>query len=94
MSTETYHLKYIGLKIAKFDNTLHICNPNWSEYFRLELKGFSFSNLFGSIIYLFLYLLVATEIRGPAKVRPCLLSLDENWGKLSWNWEYKIIFES
>lgn len=94
MSTETYHLKYLGLKIAKFDNELHICDQNWSEYFKLELKGISFSNLFGSIIYLFLYFLVATETRGPAKVCPCLLSLDEKLGRLTWNWEYKIIFDS
>ena len=93
MSTETYDLSFLGLKIAKFNNELHICNTDWSQYIKLKLSGICLSHLFGSILQFILYLSVHKKDRGPAKVQSHLISLDEIWGKLIWTWDHKIVFD-
>ena len=90
LTTDHFHLPWLGLNILCSNSDIHICNRNWSQLIALPRQGFLISNLLSKIVYFLLAHFFSKQIRGPARVYKNLVELHERNGRLFFEWEIKV----
>ena len=83
----------LGANIIVARKRIHICKQNNIEVFSLTNKGLTLSHLFALILESFLSIFLTPQIRGEVKITKQLISLDDNNGKLTFNWETHVTCE-